>query len=350
MATVGMHSESVENGLVRVPGLVDYHTHILRDALGGRPRFMYGDIGDFHREVKARNQTPMDYPPEPIRTKEIGRRIFRSLMQAREAGLTEVWEAGLDQLECLYELLSIREYDLLPLRVRILIASGLAERTMPSMTGDLGVEIAGVKFYVDGWLGYRTCAVSRPFLNSNETGILFMEAETLAKRAGPFADRGFAIATHAIGDRAIEVALDAYEMIYGGDCRSAQPRIEHGMLLRRDLIARIADLGVKVCVQPSFRGSDEQHIRSSLGNRWPYAYDWATASSCGVGLLSGSDSPLEQLNGVASLYVLARQLGSIGMSGSLAAGADVTTGTTLLSGPLALNEEEPRVVSTYPVM
>jgi hypothetical protein len=64
--------------------------------------------------------------------------------------------------------------------------------------------------------------------------------------------RGFAVATHAIGNEAIETALDAYEAAGPALGKAGVPRIEHGAFPSGEQIARIAGLGVAVAAQPVF--------------------------------------------------------------------------------------------------
>ena len=170
-------------------------------------------------------------------------------------------------------------------------------------TGDPWVEVIGVKFYADGWLGPRTCAVREPFMDrrdphgGGDTGILFLDADTLARRADQYAERGFTIATHAIGDRAVEQVLIAYEKIFGADCAEAAPRIEHAQLLSPELIERMARLGVVACIQPSFALSDRESALKALDEeRLEYAYRWDLLLDAGVRVIAGSDYPIEVLS------------------------------------------------------
>lgn len=64
--------------------------------------------------------------------------------------------------------------------------------------------------------------------------------------------RGFAVATHAIGNEAIETALDAYEAAGPALGRAGVPRVEHGAFPSREQVARMAGLGVVVAAQPVF--------------------------------------------------------------------------------------------------
>src|SRR5918997_5535392 len=253
------------------PGFVDAHAHLLRVASGVPAPFDPADkaaVAAWHRRVSERWSTPMDEeePPVPVDDRLRGS-LERALDQARAVGLVEITEAGLRDWGVLEALLALRARGELPVRVRLLIASGIADVKRMARTGDPWLEVVGVKFYADGWLGPRTCAMREPFTDDEGagTGVLFLTADELASRADPFAEAGWTIATHAIGDRAIEVVLDAYEKVYGSDCPAAAPRVEHAQVLRADLVRRMASLGVVACIQPGFAVADAPEARSALG-------------------------------------------------------------------------------------
>ncbi|HMR80028.1 MAG TPA: amidohydrolase family protein, partial [Polyangiaceae bacterium] len=75
------------------------------------------------------------------------------------------------------------------------------------------------------------------------------EAQEIVQAA---ADRGFALAIHAIGNAAIDVALSAYEACGSRVGNAGVPRIEHATFLDDELIARIAGVGAATVVQPHF--------------------------------------------------------------------------------------------------
>ncbi len=75
------------------------------------------------------------------------------------------------------------------------------------------------------------------------------EARDVVRRA---VERGFSLATHAIGNDAIDVAVSAYEAAGPGLGRAGIPRIEHASFLDRELVARIAGCGAAVVTQPHF--------------------------------------------------------------------------------------------------
>jgi len=288
-------------------GFVDHHTHCLYMAHPARPARRFESTAAFHRNVAERDTTPMDEEYEPLSVDDALRGgLERMLHEARELGLVQITEAGMRDWAYLDALRDLRARDELPVRVRIFVASGIADLDRMQRIGDPFLEIEGVKLYADGWVGPRTCALCQPFSDEPDNdGVLFMTADRLASRADPFAEAGWQIATHAIGDRAIEACLDAYEKVYGSDCAAAAPRIEHAQVLNADLIRRMADLGVVACIQPGFAVSDVESARAGLGgDRWEQSYRWDLLLDAGVRVIAGSDFPIESLSPLVGLHRL----------------------------------------------
>jgi predicted amidohydrolase YtcJ len=350
------------------PGFVDHHAHLLRMAAGRPP--MCGDPSDpegvlaYHRRISERWSTPMDEPEQPLEVDDNLRgNLERGLVWAAELGLVEVTEAGMHDWAYLEALLALRQRGPLPVRVRLLVASGTADVDRMQRTGDPWLELVGVKFYADGWLGPRTAAMRQPYSDREEDlGILFLDADTLARRADPFAEAGWTIATHAIGDRAIESVLDGYERLYGSDCATAAPRIEHAQVLAPDLVRRMAELGVVACVQPCFAVADADTARGALGpDRMEDAYRWDTLLDAGVPVLCGSDFPVVPLAPLVGLQCLltgdhldGRRAGAptLSQKQALAVMTDAGAGTVVLSeDPTRVAEDEVatiEVVETRP--
>ncbi len=298
---------------VEVDGFVDHHAHLLKDSSGVPSPWQGGSVGEFHRQVARDGGTPMDVaePASPAPLDEMADRLYRGLGRAARAGLVEVTEMGMREWWYLDALARIQQRGPLPARVRIYLASGLAERAGPAeldaRRADAGpwLRLDGVKFYADGWLVPRTCAMCRDFADQDQDGVLFMSSSTLAARIEPFAAHGWRIATHAIGDRGIETVLEAYELVWGRDRQAiaaAMPRIEHGSLQSAELADRIAALGVAICLQPSFAVTDAQQVRTALGpDRAAMAYPWAALAAAGARLLLGTDYPIEVIEPLVGL-------------------------------------------------
>jgi len=298
------------------PSFVDHHVHLLRVAAGVLPPYDYTDpssIAAFHRGIAARGSTPMDEGADAPPTDDLEAALAAGLGRAARLGLVGVTEAGMNSWRYWDALVALRERGALAIDVRVLLASGLlddAGRIREAVGGgdaDGRLAVAGVKLYADGWLGPRTCACSVPFADVDppDNGVLFLDADTLAQRVDRVAALGLRPATHAIGDRAIASALDAYERAYGSAaaCRAAAPRIEHAQLLRPDLIERIVELGVVCCIQPCFESSDAASFARGFGDadEFPLAYRWDVLLGAGASVIAGSDFPIETLDPVVGL-------------------------------------------------
>ncbi|HVJ90464.1 MAG TPA: amidohydrolase [Labilithrix sp.] len=84
------------------------------------------------------------------------------------------------------------------------------------------------------------------------TGILLYQPEEAQSIVRAACDRGFSIATHAIGNEAIAAALGAYEAAGPDLHRTGKARLEHVSFVDRELVKRIADLGAAAVMQPHF--------------------------------------------------------------------------------------------------
>src|SRR5438128_1232702 len=115
--------------------------------------------------------------------------------------------------------------------------------------GDEWLRVGHLKIFTDGALGSQTAALEDPYAGSDDRGLLTVEPDRLNADVGRAAAGGIAVAIHAIGDRAVRVALDAIE-----PTRTAYPglrqRVEHLQLLRREDIARFGALDVIASMQP----------------------------------------------------------------------------------------------------
>ena len=299
--------------MIELAGFVDHHTHLLRTASGLPWAWQGSTVREFHERVWRDGSTPMDIPDPAITDTpaELAAKLRAGLAMAARAGLVEVTEMGMRDWSYLDALTRASGADALPARLRVYLASGLAESAtdaeLDARRAGAGewIRLEGIKFYADGWLVPRTCAMCADFDDTSGSGLLFTDAATLARRIERFAAAGWRIATHAIGDRAVQTVLDAYELAWGRDhaaIAAAQPRIEHASMLSAEVMARMAELGVWACIQPSFALTDSAHLGPALGtDRSEAAYPWAQLAASGVKMLSGTDYPIEVIEPLAGL-------------------------------------------------
>ncbi|MEU7000063.1 amidohydrolase family protein [Nonomuraea sp. NPDC046570] len=124
--------------------------------------------------------------------------------------------------------------------------------------------------------------------------------EQLVKLFRTAAEAGIAVATHAIGDQANHLVIDAYEAI--GTAAGLRHRIEHAQHLRSPDLTRMARLGIAASMQPVHCTSDIDLVDSLLAGHELASYAWRGMLNAGVALAFGSDAPVEHPNPFAALY------------------------------------------------
>ncbi|WP_435128068.1 amidohydrolase [Halobaculum sp. D14] len=162
------------------------------------------------------------------------------------------------------------------------------------------VRVGGIKSYTDGSLGGHTAKLSEPYADApDETGQWVVSPDEVADLVARADDAGFQVTLHAIGDAAVDAALDAYAATdTPGEMRH---RVEHAELSSDDAIDRFADLGVVASMQPNFHkwGFDGGLYDARLGDRRTDANRLPAYLDAGAPLAFGSDCmPLDPLLGV----------------------------------------------------
>jgi predicted amidohydrolase YtcJ len=109
---------------------------------------------------------------------------------------------------------------------------------------------------------------------------------------------GLKIAAHGVGDKAVEVVLNAYEdALHRFPNPDHRHTIEHAEVLAPDLVQRIKQLEVICSIQLSFATSDMHFMEKALGSeRMRYAYAWKTLLQEGIRCAGGSDFAVEVLS------------------------------------------------------
>ncbi|RME50888.1 MAG: amidohydrolase, partial [Caldilineae bacterium] len=168
------------------------------------------------------------------------------------------------------------------LRLRVVAQIPLAELDeaialgLQTGLGDDLLRIGGVKVFSDGALGPRTAWMLEPYEGEPDNrGIpVITEAEMhdVVERASR---AGIAVVTHAIGDRANRMVLDALARSrQAGLGLHLRHRIEHAQVLHPDDVPRFAALGVIPSMQPIHATQDMLLADKHWGDRSRYAYAW----------------------------------------------------------------------------
>jgi len=148
-----------------------------------------------------------------------------------------------------------------------------------------------VKFFADGGLSGMTAAMNRPYKNSASTGVLRLAKDFFYPLAKEAAEAGFRIATHAIGDKAIDVVLNVYEKIYAAGC--AGLRTEHLGLPSNQHLSRMQATRTHCVSQSIFLKELGKNFAIYLDDeRLHRVYPYRSMLQAGINLAFSSDAPV----------------------------------------------------------
>ena len=161
------------------------------------------------------------------------------------------------------------------------------------------------KLFTDGSFGAGTAALREPYSDDPENSGVSVDPERLTNEIRKAFSKGLQPAIHAIGDRALDLAMDAIESVLkeGHKPESLPVRIIHAQLVRSDQLVRLKTLPVVLDVQPIFLCTDLHWIESRLGEeRVRDSYLWKTLAESGLTLAGGSDCPVESYDPIEGIY------------------------------------------------
>lgn len=129
---------------------------------------------------------------------------------------------------------------------------GTAVLPLPERYESENLTINCVKFFADGGLSGQTAALFSPYLGGNERGVLRLDSKVFLHLAQEAADAGFRIATHAIGDEAIQFVLDVYQNMRPAAHTNHPFRLEHVGFPSQQNLDIMRRIGVGAAMQPIF--------------------------------------------------------------------------------------------------
>jgi predicted amidohydrolase YtcJ len=179
---------------------------------------------------------------------------------------------------------------------------------------DLMLHTGMLKGFMDGSLGSRTAALEEPYSDDPQNrGIPRYEQAQLDAMTVERARLGFQIGFHAIGDRAVSMALHAFAAaeaaVPPGEGARLRFRIEHDQVIAPADLERQAALYVIASMQPSHLLTDMRWARQRLGSaRARYSYAWKSMLDHGIPLAFGTDYPVESVSPLRGLYAAITRL------------------------------------------
>ena len=245
--------------------------------------------------------------------------IRAAIREAHRRGITSVQNAsGSEQELALYE--ELRRDGSLSLRIYAALSAreGLASETLEEFErlrvrypDDPLLKTGAVKIVADGVIESHTAAMLEPYTNrSAVSGDPRFDQNTLNQWVAELDKRGWQVMIHAIGDRAIRMALDAIQHAVSSNpapARGRRHRLEHIETIDPADIPRFGQLGVIASMQPYHGLPDPSQIGVWNANIGPdrASRGWAYRSiSAKGGLLAfGSDWPVVSMNPLLGLHV-----------------------------------------------
>lgn len=247
-----------------------------------------------------------------------------------EVGLTSIRYAGASKrlFDVLHEL---RRRGLLTVRVNLLprvsasvdageLEATLAEWNVTRGQGDDWIKVGGIKLGVDGGFegGWMREPYEEPWGQGGEFhGLQTFPTQQYVRVVSELNRLGWRVATHAVGDAAIDLVLDAYEAAHAE--RSIVGKrwvIEHGFVPQPDQFPRMKSLGLLISAQNHLYVAGP-----SLANYWgAERANWVTPVKAyldaGIRVSSGTDSPVVPYSPFWTLYhFITRQTISAGVMG-----------------------------------
>jgi predicted amidohydrolase YtcJ len=286
-----------------------------------------GDLTGIVREDPAMELIIKTIPvPTPAERK---RALSLALADASIHGVTSVQDYS--EWDDFLVMEQLEHEDHLPVRVSEWLTFNdpidtLKEHRAHHPADDRMLHTGMLKGFMDGSLGSRTAALNAPYADEpGNSGIPRYDQANLNAMTKERAAAQFQIGFHAIGDRAVEMALNAFSTaplrkcfdritgatslpgsqnvaVAGSPC-IPRPRIEHSQVLDAPDFARYKQFGVIASMQPNHLLTDMAWAEQRLGHdRARYSYDWKSFLDHGVPLAFGTDYPVEPITPFRGIY------------------------------------------------
>jgi predicted amidohydrolase YtcJ len=242
------------------------------------------------------------------------RALRRAIAQAATWGLTGVHQAGIseDELESL-----ARALEATP-QLRVYVALRMERDPTPDVLAaqdelrrryaTARLRVGAVKGYLDGVVEGRTAAMFEPYPAGGGTGLPRFTQEELDRAVAAYDKAGWQVMLHAIGDRAVDMALTAFERAARANGTSGRRhRVEHIEVPRSADLPRFKAAGVIASTQAMFPYPNANHLTvyvPALGpERARRALAFKAIDDAGAVQAFGSDWPVftaEVVRGIAT--------------------------------------------------
>ena len=170
----------------------------------------------------------------------------------------------------------------------------------------LNLKRVGGSLYVDGTIGAKTAALSFEYNDMpGHKGSLIFQENDLNEFVLECYKRNIQLALYAIGDRAIDMVLDAHEYAqHQTGIVDLRQRVEHAVLASEQQIKRAANLGLIFTMSPAYElsyGGRDKMYNCRLGEKYKETNKFREVIDNGVVLCGSSDSDVNDYNPFISI-------------------------------------------------
>ena len=183
--------------------------------------------------------------------------------------------------------------------------SVLKEFNLSLPPDDRFLSLGYIKFVLDGGMTLKTAALSESYPDDQGNyGILTMNQKRLNALVSLCNKSNFRVGIHAVGDRAIDAVLEAYEEANKENSIVGKRFILiHGFLIRPDQISRVSKMGILVATQNVFMYEKAKVTARFLGEvRSNFAIPTKSIINGGVVVTGGSDADVNSFNPFLGIY------------------------------------------------
>lgn len=235
--------------------------------------------------------------------------LQRAFLEAQQncfaVGLTTIVDCGLD-FEIVELIDSLQKSKELKMRLYVLLSDVPKNYDWLTKRGILKTErlhVRGFKLFSDGALGSRGACLLEPYSDRpGWHGFLLRDSAYFDAIAKDLAQKGFQMATHAIGDSANRVVLQIYARHLQG-ANDLRWRIEHAQVVDEADFQLFGQYNVIPSVQPTHATSDMYWATDRLGNqRVQNAYANKELMLQNGWIPLGTDFPVEDISPFKTFY------------------------------------------------
>ena len=184
--------------------------------------------------------------------------------------------------------------------------------------GNNMLTVRAIKITADGALGSRGAWLLEPYSDKpDSSGLATTPVEQMRQQAQVALEAGYQVCIHAIGDRANREVLNVYEDAFkknGKNGKDLRWRVEHAQHISAADIPRFGQLGVIASMQGIHCTSDAPWVEPRLGAKRAEegAYVWQKLMKSGAVVTNGTDTPVEDIDPIASYYATVTRKASDG--------------------------------------